>query len=174
MAAMRGFTLIEIMIGLVVIGILAFIGLPEFSVMMANTQVRTAAEAITNGLQTARGEAVQRNGLVTFVMGAGSGYQVIAVSTGEIVRNRSGNEGSSTAAITITPAGATEVTFDNFGRVTTNPDATATLQKVDITSGVKAAIAAQTRAMRVEVGTNVRMCDPAVATAGDPRKCLLP
>ena len=174
MTAMRGFTLIEIMIGLVVIGILSFIGLPEFSLMMANTQVRTAAEAITNGLQTARGEAIQRNGLVTFVMGVGSGYQVIAVSTGEVVRNRSGKEGASTATITITPAGATEVTFDNFGRVTTNPDATAALQKIDVTAGTNAAIAAQARAMRVEIGTNVRMCDAQVTIAGDPRSCLLP
>ena len=168
---MRGFTLIEVMIALVVVGILSFIGLPEFTLMMANTQVRTAAEAITNGVQTARNEAVQRNGPVRFVLGNQSAYQVIVVSTGEVVRNRSANEGSSKALVTASPAGATEVTFNSFGQVTTNPDATATLQKILVTS---ASVPVGTRTMQIELGSNVRMCDPQVATAGDPRKCLLP
>jgi type IV fimbrial biogenesis protein FimT len=170
-AAMRGFTLIEIMIALVVVGILSFIGLPEFTLMMANTQVRTAAEAIVNGAQTARNEAVQRNGSVQFVLGNRSAYQVIVVSTGEVVRNRSENEGSSKAVVTVTPAGATEVTFNSFGRVTSNLDASATVQKILVSSS---SVPVGTRTMQIEVGSNVRMCDPQVNIAGDPRLCLLP
>src|SRR5476649_14218 len=130
MNAMRGFTLIELMIGLAVIGILVFVGLPEFTIMMANIQIRAAAEALTNGMQTARGEAVQRNSTVLFTLGNQSGYQVTYTdSLGNItvIRSRSENESSRTAAITVKPAGATEVAFNSFGRIVSNPDATASI-----------------------------------------------
>jgi type IV fimbrial biogenesis protein FimT len=167
MNTMRGFTLIELMIGLAIVGILVFVGLPEFSIMMANIQIRAAAEAMTNGMQTARGEAVQRNGSVQFVLGTQSGYQVIEVSTGTVIRNRSQNEGSRTAAVAVTPAGATQVTFSSLGQIVTNPDGSAPIQQVDVTSG---SVPVNTRPMRVIVANNVRMCDPAVA-AGDTRAC---
>jgi len=170
----RGFTIIELMIGLVVISILAFVGLPEFSIMMANTKVRTAAEAITNGLQTARGEAVQRNGTVQFILGAQSSYTVVVVSTGEVLRSRPASEGSSSAAVAVTPPTTSTVTFNSFGRVVANPDGTASLTQVDVTSNTNVNVASKTRSMRVIVANTVRMCDPQVAVkvAVDPRSCI--
>ncbi len=168
----RGFTIVELMIGLVVIGVLAFIGLPEFRNMLANTQIRTAGEAITNGLQTARGEAVQRNATIVFALGSQSAYQVIVAGTGEVLRNRSAQEGSRAAVIAVTPAGATQVAFGSLGRVVTNPDATPSIQKIDLSTAAVATT--ESRPLRVEVSNNVRMCDPHVLTAGDPRLCLLP
>jgi type IV fimbrial biogenesis protein FimT len=171
----RGFTLIEVMIGLVVIGVLAFVGLPEFTIMMANIKIRTASEAILNGMQTARGEAVQRNGTVQFVLGNQSAYQVIFVdSTGvpTVIRSRSENEGSSTANVVVTPGGATQVTFNSFGRVAANGDGSASIQRVDVNSTTS--VDASTRHMTVLVSNSVRMCDPqlTVTVATDPRSCL--
>ena len=62
----RGFTIIEVMISLVVLGVLISLGAPGFVEWLQNQQIRAAAEATLNGLQVARGEAVRRNTPVRF------------------------------------------------------------------------------------------------------------
>jgi len=62
----RGFTIIEVMISLVVLGVLLALGAPGFIEWLQNQQIRAAAEATLNGLQVARGEAVRRNTPVRF------------------------------------------------------------------------------------------------------------
>jgi type IV fimbrial biogenesis protein FimT len=59
--AARGFSIIELMIGLTVLGLLVSLGIPAFTGTMQNLQVRGTAEAVVSGLQTARNEAVRRN-----------------------------------------------------------------------------------------------------------------
>ena len=61
-----GATLIELMIGLAVLALLVGIGVPAFQTMMKNYQIRTTAESLVSGLQTARTEAVRRNTSVRF------------------------------------------------------------------------------------------------------------
>jgi type IV fimbrial biogenesis protein FimT len=65
-ASQRGFTIVEVMISLVVIGVLLGLGAPGFIEWLQNQQIRAAAEATLNGLQVARGEAVRRNTQVRF------------------------------------------------------------------------------------------------------------
>ena len=65
---MRGFTIIELMIVIVVMGLLMMIGLPTMTLMLKNGQVRTAAESAIAGLQTARNEAIRRNTAVRFYL----------------------------------------------------------------------------------------------------------
>ena len=62
----HGFSLIELSIALVILGILLLAAAPGFSAWMRNTQIRTAAEALRDGLQLARGEAVRRNTSIRF------------------------------------------------------------------------------------------------------------
>jgi type IV fimbrial biogenesis protein FimT len=62
----RGFTIVEVMISLVVLGVLIGLGAPGFVEWLQNQQIRAAAEATLNGLQVARGEAVRRNTPVRF------------------------------------------------------------------------------------------------------------
>jgi len=62
----KGFSLIELMVGLVVMAILLSVGVPAFSKWTLNTQIRTATESIQAGLQLARAEAVRRNIPVRF------------------------------------------------------------------------------------------------------------
>lgn len=61
-----GFSLIELMVGLTIVGILFMMGVPSFKSWIQNTQIRTATEAIQNGLELARAEAVRRNTPVRF------------------------------------------------------------------------------------------------------------
>ncbi|HYS50631.1 MAG TPA: GspH/FimT family pseudopilin, partial [Burkholderiales bacterium] len=62
----RGFTIVEVLISLVVLGVLLALGTPGFVEWLQNQQIRAAAEATLNGLQVARGEAVRRNTPVRF------------------------------------------------------------------------------------------------------------
>lgn len=61
-----GFSLIELLIGVTIAGILLVMGIPSFKSWLQNTEIRTAAESIQNGLELARAEAVRRNTQVRF------------------------------------------------------------------------------------------------------------
>ena len=63
---LKGFTLVELLIGIAIIGILLALAAPNFAVWIQNSKIRTAAESIQNGLQLARAEAVRRNAQVRF------------------------------------------------------------------------------------------------------------
>ena len=61
-----GFTLIELMITLAVLGILISLAVPEFRLAIQNAQIRRAAESAMNGINLARAEALRRNAVVRF------------------------------------------------------------------------------------------------------------
>ncbi len=69
----RGFSLVELIIALAIGGVLLAIGAPNFVSWLRNTEIRTAAEAIQNGLQLARGEAVRRNSAIRFQLTSTTG-----------------------------------------------------------------------------------------------------
>lgn len=62
----RGVTMMELVVVVAIIAILSAIAIPSFSTWIQNSQIRNAAEAIQNGLQLTRTEAVRRNTLVSF------------------------------------------------------------------------------------------------------------
>lgn len=62
----RGFTLIELMVGLTIMVFLLMSGVSSMSEWIRNSQMRSAAESIINGLHSARAEAVKRNTSVRF------------------------------------------------------------------------------------------------------------
>lgn len=63
-----GISLVEIMIGLAILGIAMAWAAPNYSVWMQNTQIRNMAESIVQGLQQARSEAIKRNAYVELVL----------------------------------------------------------------------------------------------------------
>ncbi len=62
----RGFSMIELIIALAVLGALLALAAPSFNTWISNTKIRTAAEVIQSGLQLARAEAVRRNARISF------------------------------------------------------------------------------------------------------------
>lgn len=167
----KGVTLIELMITLVVLGVLVFLALPSYTIWMQNTQIRTAGEAILSGFTLARSEAVRRNSSVELRMDAASGWTATVVTSGEVIQNRTAQEGTAHAVVTITPAGADRITFSGLGRVTSNDDGSASITEVKVDS--PRIPAAESREMCVMANSTglVRMCDPQVA-AGDTRACV--
>jgi type IV fimbrial biogenesis protein FimT len=178
----RGFTLIELMITVALLGVLAVLGMPSYQEWMQNTRIRTTAESIQNGLQLARAEAVKRNARVVFTLAIDSSWTVgcvtpVADNDGDgvadcpaAIQSRSAAEGSSSdIALVLTPDGVNTVTFNSLGQVAPIP-AAASFTQVDIDSN--ALVAEMSRNLRVTlgVGGNTRMCDPNLA-ATDTRAC---
>lgn len=65
-SATRGVSLIELLVGITILGIAVAIGAPAFTEWISNSQIRSTAESVQNGLQLARAEAVRRNTSVQF------------------------------------------------------------------------------------------------------------
>jgi len=171
MKNIKGFTLIELMVTLVVLGVLVFLALPTYTIWLQNTQIRTAGEAILSGMTLARSEAARRNTSVELRMDAGSGWTVSISSTGEVIQTRTAQEGTSTAVVTIKPDGADRITFSGLGRVATNADGSNSITEVKVNSTRIPAADSRPMCVMVTVTGATRMCDPKVA-AGDTRACV--
>lgn len=144
--SVRGFTLIELMITIAIIGLLMMVGIPNMSRMLQNGQLRTAAESTTAGLQFARNEAIRRNAPVRFQLtdtltsscalsSTGTNWVVsLATPVGAcdsaaidpsntapaapaILQKRSGTEGTTKATITGTIGSSTAATTIVFNGV---------------------------------------------------------
>jgi type IV fimbrial biogenesis protein FimT len=201
----RGFSLIELMVAVTLLSLLLMLGLPQMSITLQNFRVRTVAESIVSGLQTARTEAVRRNANVRFQLvdlltaecnlaPAGPHWVVSRndptgqcdkteveaftepneLAQPQILMKRSAGEGgTSRVAIAATSGGAAagSVIFTPLGRV-----ATGAVDAIEITNpegGTCEHAGGDIRCLRIIVGRGgqVKMCDPKVADATDPRAC---
>jgi type IV fimbrial biogenesis protein FimT len=198
--AQAGVSLIELMIGLVIVAFLLFLGVPEFANFLQNTQIRNAAETTLAGLTVARAEAVRRNASVRFqlVSDLTSGCTVSGAALNDstslswvvsldnpagacevapgdaaprIVQKKSAREGN--VNVRVTTDAAPVVTFNGLGRVTG-----ASLQRVDLESASGVCVhdddvngTMRCLAIMVTSGGSIKMCDPKVGDAADPRHC---
>lgn len=164
----RGVTLIEMMIALVIIATLILVAMPSFSAWMANAQIRNGAEAVLNGMQFARNQAIQFNTAVQFELTGETTWTVTRVSDGQELQSRA-DEGSANATTATLPDGATILTFNGMGWIVANADGSDSISQVDVEASLD--IDGE-RPLRVSVtpGGAVKMCDPAVV-APDPRVC---
>jgi len=158
----RGVTLIEMIVVVAILAILVAIAAPSFTIMLANAQIRTAAQAIHDGLQLARVEAIRQNGRVIFTKNALSGWTLSTEPILSTIQTRSSQEGSQVATVLVTPSAATKVTFNSLGRVVPNTDTTASISQLDIDVPSSLIPAADSRQLRINVsaGGAIRLCDP--------------
>lgn len=193
-----GFTLIELMVGIVVIGILLAVGAPNFKNWLQSAQIRTSAESMLNGLQIAKATAVNRNKNVLFMLTATLDATCAASVNGQnwivsqndptgscdlapsetnpplIIQKYSNAEGAPNAAASSTAA---TVTFDGFGRATSANIVGGNAATISISNPTGGACATDPipgpmRCMDIQVttGGRVRMCDPKLP-ATDPQGC---
>ncbi|SBT07542.1 hypothetical protein ACCAA_440044 [Candidatus Accumulibacter aalborgensis] len=64
----KGFSLLELLIAIAIMGVLLSLGLPALSTYSRNIKLRAAAESFFAGLQLARGEAVRLNASVELIL----------------------------------------------------------------------------------------------------------
>lgn len=170
----RGFTLIELMVGITILAIIMGLGVPSYQIWIQNSKIRNAAESILNGMQLARSEAVARNSSVQFTLGAGSAWTVCLLAgddCSETIQSRTSGEGSS-AAVTVvtTPIAQTKVVFNSLARSVT-PTGASIIDHVDIDINAAVLPAADSRNLRILIGGGgLKMCDPNVIPP-DSRAC---
>jgi type IV fimbrial biogenesis protein FimT len=163
-----GFTIIELMLTLAVLGVLMMFALPNFQQMLRNYEARGAAESMVLGIQRARGEAVTRNSSVQFALGSGTSWTVSVVG-GAAVDTRASTDSpnaTKTAVAADLSTAATTITFNNIGVVIANADASPTLGRVTVT----ASGASETLRVDIGAGGSSRVCDPTLP-AGNARAC---
>jgi type IV fimbrial biogenesis protein FimT len=179
-SGLSGFSLVEMMIGLVIVGVLVGIAMPPFRALLINTEIRNAAESIQNGLQRARAEAITRGTTlgVTFALsppvpGDATSW-IVSVNDlpVKVIDSRLSSEGSRDVTRFTFPAAAALVTFDSTGRPMANPDGSATLSSIslNVPPSVLSPAEAQNLDVKINFDGQIRMCDPNVFSP-NPRAC---
>lgn len=192
---MRGFSLIELMVALVIIGVFITMGVPAFALFLQNTQIRNAAETTLSGINLARAEAIRRNAAVRFQLvtdltsacntsstslswvvsladAAGACDEMPSETVApRIVQKKSALEGSRNALVTT--SGGAVLVFNGLGRVSgagitqiNFSNVAGTCEHVDPTNGTMRCLQ-----IRVSTGGQPKMCDPKVTDTTDPRHC---
>lgn len=163
-----GATLIELLIGIILVAILVALAVPSFRDWIQNSQVRTATDAINDGIQFARSEAVKRNSPVRWRLPTSdqAGWVVEALNRNtngwNQIQMRDAAEGTPNARVA---ASQTTITFLGNGFVSPLPNQPITIDVSNPTGGscVSQSGAGEVRCLRVTVtaGGQIRMCDPA-------------
>jgi type IV fimbrial biogenesis protein FimT len=163
MLKQRGLTLIELLVVLAVVAVGATLAAPSMAQIVANYRVRSAAESMLGGLNFARTEALRRNTPVSFALTpGGSGWAVQQVSSGAALLSRSTNESPGTVVASVNSA--LSVTFLANGLLQSGTR----ISQLTISSPTGTG---DTRRIDIYGGGLIRMCDPAVSAADDPRRC---
>jgi len=200
--ATAGFSLIELMVTMTILGLLLLATLPSIGAWLRNTEIRNAAESLSNGLAKARNEAVRRNQTVFFslvtpssanagvldgncALSASSASWVISLASPEgacdepvsettvprILAKYAQGDGARNVAIAVRNADCSatattqQVSFNGFGRVNH-----ATPLRCILISHTGSGTSRPLRLV-LDTGGIARMCDPAVTSDNDPRKC---
>lgn len=163
-AKYSGFTLIELLIGLALVAILLFLAVPAFTGMIQSARIKAAASGFAAGLQMARAQAIARNGVVLFCPDATAWVVGTGTNCATAIDSKPMGESE---GVTVTPGlgSFSNVSFNGFGRPTSPTSETYDFSVSGAASGV--------RSLRVvlSAGGQIRVCDPAVVTAGDTRQC---
>lgn len=95
----QGFTLMEMMIGIALIGILTVVAVPNIALFSSGYKLRGAAREVATDLQYARLLAVKENRDIRVDFSTNS-YQVVRVSGGTVVKSRSFSSDYSNVTLT--------------------------------------------------------------------------
>ena len=168
----KGFSLIELMTAITILAILTVIAMPNYRVWIQNTQIRTAAQSISQGVQRARAEAVARNTATTFtlVLDGTTFWRVTENASGDVIEQKPLGEQGATVTLTDSTdadvAAGSSMAFTALGGI----QAASPLQQINVDSS--ALSDEEATELRIVVGASgsILICDPNLPD-GDSRKC---
>lgn len=168
----RGFTLVELIIVLVILGTMLALGIPALATWIKNSQVRTTAEVLQTGLRSAGANAAQLNRRVIFsftdaepslnaaaaVSGKNWSMQTIAQFGEPAARYLGGGSlgEASNVAMAGNPVAVSSICFDSNGRVVMLAGCDSLATAIDLSTN------GSDRPLRVTFssGGQIRICDP--------------
>ena len=124
----RGLSLVELLVGLVVLSVLVSVAAPSFSRMVAEQRLRQVGSELRISLATARSEAVKRNEAVSLIKQGSdwsTGWCIEAGKTSNCSVQPIQQFNVASDQITVLKDGAaagTEINFNAWGRVTSCPE----------------------------------------------------
>ncbi len=181
----RGVTALELIIVVAVMGVILLIAMPSFMSMMANQRIKTTAESLRAGLQSARMEAIKRGRGVVFSMATLDSSWIVGCE----IPISEDNDGDGLAdcpaqiqfsasvvggadSITITSDDGTLATFTPIGLVRqVNQDGSTPFTQINVTAPLVNVAGLRPMRVLLPAGGLSRICDPAVTDSGDTRKC---
>lgn len=183
-----------------IITILALVAGPNLSIWLDNIRIRSAADAIQGGIQTARAEAIKRNQNITFwlvsnntdnqidagcELSSTSGSWVVSAGNPEakcdkepsttlaprlVAKRAVGDSGGRVAVNARQADGTTAGTSVTFNGFGRVTNATP-IARIDIT-GVNDDVTYRSLRLMISPAGQIRLCDPSIgSTSSDPRKC---
>jgi type IV fimbrial biogenesis protein FimT len=169
----RGFTLVELLIGIVILSILLLLALPSYREFMTNTRIRNIADSLAQGVRLAQVEAIKRNENVTFeIDGSPATGWTIRDAAATAVHTEVFSDAAGQIVVDPRPAGADKLTYSGIGQYIPNnnpDDGSAVITSIRVTSTL-----ASPHDLRVAtdpaLGVGVRVCDKRFAPT-DPIGC---
>lgn len=172
-----GFTLLELMLTLTVLGVLIALAAPSMQEMLARNRLKSAAQALTEDLQWTRGEAIRRNADLYVTFNLATWCYGVSVTKGCDCRLSNPTAANACAL----PSNGepilktvTGVDFPGIAMSTTfsgqPPEATFTPRRAIATGGSITFLSAQGAELRVILSLlgRVRFCSPAQSVPGYP------
>ena len=170
----RGFTLVELLIGMVILAILLLLALPTFSSFMGNTRIRNTADSMMNGVRLAQVEAIKRNRIVEFEVDPAVGWVVrdpAPAPLGGDIHQEVFSEANASITINPLPAGSLMLTFDGIGQfLPVNPsDASIPINRIEVQSTTIPNPNNLEVIANPILGAGMRVCDPDFNNLSDPK-----
>lgn len=199
--ASRGLTLVELLVTLAIVALLVLASVPSFNGAIVNSRIRSTGEAVLNGLQSAKAEAVARNTRVRFQLTDTLDGACVLSNTGAnwvinvdaaanlseveglcdrapndavapfIIQKRSAATGSGNTQVAASQA---SVVYNGLGRLADVPAGNVIINLTNPAGGSCAEAGGDVVCLRIVVTPvgQARMCNPDPGLpAGDPRRC---
>lgn len=144
-----GFTLIEMMVTIAVLGILASLALPAYQGFVVSSRMTGQANEFLTSLSLARSEAIKRNATITMSAKTGGWAKGWAITDagGTVLRDHAALEGGSTLS------GATTISFLPRGQASAAITFNLCNQNVSVDPGRNIVVGVSGRASIVKPGT---------------------
>jgi type IV fimbrial biogenesis protein FimT len=190
--ATAGFTLIEVLVGVSILGVLLALGMPSFANYMGNAKLRASAASFHAAAQFARAEAIKRNGGVEIILTdveptvanidlaipspTGRNWMVRWSLTGAapftLLQGKSAQEGGNASSVIVNGPPTARVVFNALGGTDGGVPSTFSFTSANGACANASGVGPM-RCLDVRISTTgqTRLCDPLIVTAGDSRGC---